>query len=371
MASMIDPIDARDSAAIRVARVLCIFFMMSAHIPGAYGVSYVLQGDGAIVGELWIDILGRASVAVLSLVSGFLLVGALEKFNPIQIVKDRFRVLIMPMITWNLILLLMVLGASAVGVHLGLKLPAATPLGLANALTGVLGASFNSPLSFLRDLFVASLLLVLFWRPIRRHLMLALVIVLGLSVFELTAPVVLRPTILLFMLGGCALRVNRIQLSEMARAKPLFCGILCSGLVFLACHFAGTDQGPIAALENIAKRVALSFAMIALALAIGRSSHVQAVFDLFEPVAFLAYLSHTILAKLIWVLMGGVGVDIMGPSYLIYFFTAPALVFILCLPMRWIIDFLPAPLPVLVKGKPSRKSWRFVRSRSSQPPFPS
>ncbi|MGJ8585065.1 MAG: acyltransferase family protein [Marinosulfonomonas sp.] len=370
MATMVNPIHARDSAAIRVTRVLCIFFMISVHIPGAYGVSYVLQGDGAIFGDIWIRILGRASVAVLSLVSGFLLVGALEKCRPVQVLRDRFRVLIVPMIAWNLILLFLVFVATVANVQGGQALPAATPLAVVNAVTGFFGASFNSPLSFLRDLFVSSILILVFWQLIREHLTLALGVVLVLAIFDFTAPIVFRSTILLFMLAGCSLRVNQIQLSALVRIKPLFLGVLCGSAVYLVSAHAGMDVGPIAEIENIAKRVVLVFFMIALAVAIGQNRMAQAVADRFAPVVFLAYLSHVILGKLIWIVMSALGVDVMGPSYLIFFFAAPALIFILCLPMRWFVDLLPAPIPVLVKGKPSRTPWSVMPLSTKLPFFP-
>lgn len=344
-------VHARDSAAIRVARVLCIFFMMSVHLPGAYSASFITQGDGAIIGEIWLNFFGRASVAVLSLVSGFLLFGSLEKSRPMQILRDRLRVLVLPMITWNLITLVLIFGATVVGVQVGLEFPAWTFPDMTNALTGVLADSINLPLDFLRDLFVSSALLALLWRFIRRHLWVVFGIVLLLTVFTLTAPVVFRPTILLFMVAGCLLRANHIQLGTMAMPKPLICGLLGSGIVYLICHFMGMQDGPIAEIENLAKRVIMTFAMIAVTVAIGGNNKVQTFLERFEPVAFLAYLSHVILAKVIWVVMSAAGLTMMAPSYLIYFFTAPTLIFVIALGLRSVIDTMPAPLPVLLKGK--------------------
>ena len=66
-----------DSAAIRATRVICIFLMMSVHlVPGPSGVSFVTHGPGAPIGDVWLGYFGRASVATLSLVSGFLVAGS-------------------------------------------------------------------------------------------------------------------------------------------------------------------------------------------------------------------------------------------------------------------------------------------------------
>ena len=92
-------------------------------------------------------------------------------------------------------------------------------------------------------------------------------------------------------------------------------------------------------------------AAITLSLVIGAYPRIQAVFDRYEPVAFLAYLSHFLLVKVIWIGMSLAGATLMGAGYLVYFFIAPALVFLVARAVYPLIDVLPAPLPVLIKGK--------------------
>ncbi len=344
-----------DSAAIRTARVLCIFFMMSVHLfPGPSNASFVTGGDGAIVGAIWLTFLGRASVATLSLISGFLLIGAVEKYPPTKIIQGRLRVLIVPMIAWNLVMLLAIVGASLVGLSIDRGVPQLTPLAMINALTGAFGPSINLSLFFLRDLFVSSALLIIIWRYIKDYLGWALAIVLILTVFELTAPVIFRPTILLFMLAGCVLRAKGIPLITLANGQWMFLGILLSAGIFAMCQFTGAADGPGAAVQNISKRIMLVFATIAVAVAMARSARLQLFFDRLEPVVFLAYLSHVLIAKVIWIVMSGVGVTLMGPSYLVYFFATPMLVFLIAFPMRVVLDALPSPVPTIFKGKSPR-----------------
>ncbi|MEL7454414.1 MAG: acyltransferase [Pseudomonadota bacterium] len=346
----------RDSNAIRIVRVLCIFFMTSVHlVPGPSNPSFISQGSGEIIGDIWLSFLGRASVATLSLISGFLLVGALEKYSVAHIIRDRARVLLIPAATWNLLMLVALLGFTTMGASVNRALPPLTPLGMTDAITGLFGPSINLSLFFLRDLFVSSALLVLLWRCIRSHLALALAAVFVLTVFELTAPIIFRPTILLFMLMGCALRAKRFPLSSFAVPKTVICGLLCSGAVWLGGSFIGVHDGPGAEILNIAKRTMLVFAMIAFSVALGRSKAVQAFFDRLEPVAYLAYLSHVMLSKLIWIAMSAAGLTLTEPSYLFYFFAAPVIIFAMALPLQRLINALPGCLPTLLKGKPAPK----------------
>ena len=341
-----------DSAVIRVARVLCIFFMMSVHIfPGPSNASFVTHGEGAFIGFVWLTFLGRASVTTLSLVSGYLLVSALQKYRLEQIARDRARVLLMPMAFWNMITLIAMLISTAMGISLSGRILPVTLFEIINSITGLFGPSINLSLFFLRDLFVSSMLLALLWRYIQDHLEVTLVAVVVVTVFDLTAPVVFRPTILLFMMAGCALRVKRIHISSLAVPQTLVYGLLISGAVYLVCTFIALDTQPIVEVKNIAKRTMLLFVIIALAVAIGRSKHLQSLFDRLEPVTFLAYLSHTLLAKLIWIAMSAAGINLMERSYLIYFFTAPIIVFFIALPMQRLILTLPALPQILLRGK--------------------
>ena len=175
--------------------------------------------------------------------------------------------------------------------------------------------------------------------------------VLFLTVFEATAPLVFRPSILLFMLAGCALRVRGVGLAALAAPRHAIPGALAALAVFVLCTAFAEGSPAVAQMANIAKRALLVFGVVALAFAIGRHHGLQAFFDRFEPVAFLSYLSHALLAKVIWAVMAGAGVTLTAPSYLLYFAGAPVLVFLLALATRPVVDALPGPLPLLIKGK--------------------
>ena len=209
--------------------------MMSVHlVPGPSGVSFMTDGAGSLIGEIWLGFLGRASVATLSLISGFLLVSSFEEHSVLRIARDRGRVIVVPMMVWNLTGILAILLGSLAGINVAEIMVAEllSPLALLNGITGLLGPTVNLSLFFLRDLFVSSLLLALLWPLLQRHLGLALVAVLVLSVFDATAPVIFRPSILLFMLAGCALRTGGLGLDALAAPRLA----VPSALAALAVH---------------------------------------------------------------------------------------------------------------------------------------
>ena len=106
-----------ESAQIGICRVLCIFFMMSVHVsPGLGQASLVSTGSLAWLGTLWGDFLGRASVAALSFISGYLLIRTAAEAPLASVARRRFRTLVVPMLSWTLIFCLLRIGkATALG----------------------------------------------------------------------------------------------------------------------------------------------------------------------------------------------------------------------------------------------------------------
>ena len=89
-----------ESTQIRNSRVPCIFFMMSVHVnPGLHTASVISTGSFAGLGAIWVDLLGRASVAALSFISGYLLIRTASGRTLTTVARRRFQTLIIPMLT--------------------------------------------------------------------------------------------------------------------------------------------------------------------------------------------------------------------------------------------------------------------------------
>ena len=100
------PLDSRTSIAIKICRVLCIFFMVFVHVnPGhdSYNNLDEISLTFFTLKTLLSDILGRASVPALSLISGFLAIHTLQRHSYGNYAIGRFRTILLPMVTWNTI----------------------------------------------------------------------------------------------------------------------------------------------------------------------------------------------------------------------------------------------------------------------------
>lgn len=335
--------------------------MISVHLVGGPYASFLPASSFAPFFEFWILYLARASVAALSFISGYLMAELLDRSQFTRLTLGRARVLLIPMAVWNLVTIAAILVAHSAGFSFvadrvdGLD----TPMKLLNAVTGLNGPTIDLSLFFLRDLFVSGALIALCWPAIRRTPLIAVGVVLVLTTFDLTAPIVFRPAILLFLLIGCVARDNGIRLSRMVRPDVVVVTLAGWAVVYFLLPWLvdgigltmGKDSLPIRNLKDVTKRAGLVVAVLCIGYYIGRGK-LRPLFDPLAPVAYLSYLSHGIVVKLIWWIMAFAGIRLATPSYLLYFFMAPLLVFLLALLALPLIDRLPPPLPALIKGKP-------------------
>ena len=130
------------SDAIKVSRVFCIFFMSYVHLH-FFGLDLYGSEIYMAVRAIIVDVLGRSSVPLLSIISGFLAWGIFQRKRNSDVFKDRARKILVPMILWN-----------SVGVFL-LFLKSEAPQGveLLNGIFALAGPGVYAHLDFLRDIY--------------------------------------------------------------------------------------------------------------------------------------------------------------------------------------------------------------------------
>lgn len=160
--------DEEVSQRIRLARVLCIFFVVYAHTyigqPQAAALAFDLDGAINLLKLILRDGFARVSVPLLGLISGYLAVDSYRKRGHRDIVRRKLDSLIYPMVLWSAAMLAVYAAAGLASgdtAFLREELPGSW-LGWLNALLGISQAPFNGPLHFLRDVFVCFLLLPAF-----------------------------------------------------------------------------------------------------------------------------------------------------------------------------------------------------------------
>lgn len=197
------------SQIIRTGRVLCILFMMTVHVwPGGGRILGAdVPGWQHVFFVVVVDHFGRAAVPLLGVFSGLLMGLVYTRASKLSaIVGKKAMTLIAPIAFWSVPLIVMSFGANVV---LGASEPVpVTLLDWLNALIGLIHPPANSPLHFLRDVFVMSIvaLIILWFCTINRAFAVAVSIAF-LYVQFWYEPFLLRSQIGLFYLAGLFLAV--------------------------------------------------------------------------------------------------------------------------------------------------------------------
>ena len=348
------------SKQIAILRPICVFFMMFVHVsPGFNPALY--SGVTLFSGVLIVEILGRASVATLSLVSGFLLASAAVHKSSITLIWARVRTIYVPMLIWSAIFML---AAQAGYLFAGVATTASKSMDglpmsriILEKLMFIYGSPASAALGFLRDLTVSSVLVILLLRiPRKEVLWVASIGVLALSLYGGMAPLVYRPTILLFMLLGVAMYQMQRSLS-VPKAIIILAAVVLAVITFQAfvdinAADAGTQNTLTVNALNIAKRASLTVlvlwfgSMLVMTRLGARLSGIGAH-------VYLAFLSHTTILPVLWVLwLRAIGNEEHW-AYPIFFICAPICIIALAFVMGKVISALPTPIQIGLRGKAS------------------
>lgn len=308
------------SEAIRIARVVCIFFMMSVHVwPGA---SLILAANApaflSASYEFVINYLGRGSVSLLSVVSGYLFAVSLKNRSPdpARILRRKFETLIIPMIVWSLALLVMKLGyAAAVGAPHTLATSANEWINLFLALTA---PPANAPLAFLRDIFACVALCLIVYPVFRKSRVVALAALAAINFadFALGGVLLLRPAILTFY--GLGIVVAVAGVNPLASRWPLTLVLLAvDGLV--RSTWASGIAADFGVLLNIGHRLAIALLMWALSLwIVAHARGLKALILTIEPSIFVIFCSHMLTIGLAGRALSALGTGPDQPVYALF-----------------------------------------------------
>lgn len=343
-----------ESAQIEVLRALCITMMMWVHVsPGISNPSFVNSGDHAWIGAALGDFLGRSSVSVLSFVSGYLIWTGAIRLPFGKFFSRQIRTIFLPMVIWGQIFILLLLAKSALTGEAPNQLQAVspTPLGILDQIVGLTGPTANLSLFFLRDLLASSLILWLLRPAVARWPLAVLCAVLVWGMFLPTAPVVFRPMILLFFVGGAVMARLGGQIDAISRPVVALPLAAMAYLVYLLLPHLPLPE-PDSAAEAMAtiKRVSVSFLMLAVSRSIVRHCH-PAWMVRYGKYMFLCYLTHMPMIGLLWAVWSHLVGTPQDASYLAFYLLAPIACVSLGLAAGRLMDGLPADLQCLLRGK--------------------
>ena len=348
--------------------------MMSVHVPpGLEQPSAITTGSYTLFGQVWGDLLGRASVATLSFISGYLLWRSLRGATLGTVAKRKFMTLIVPMLTWNLILIALLVAAAALTGEESERLSLTSVSDVLATFTGLTGPTANVSLFFLRDLFVANLLVWVLAPVLGRFPILSLAALAIVTVFDLAEPLVFRPAILFFIAMGL-IAAQRVERLASLCGPRLVLPALAMVLLGYVLAVAAPDMGePGEEARNLLLRSLLVLLVLPLALWLARTSLGTALLWL-ERRIFETYLIHVPLISVLWVPWRSAFGPATTDSYVIFFVLAPIAALAAANLFGVMADRLPRTLQIALRGKPlaagirpapaSRRSESQARSQS-------
>lgn len=340
--SLVEPVRER----IALVRLLCIGCMIYVHVPGN-AVAEAVRGvsvpfASAALQSLVIEGPGRASAALLSLVSGVLTAVALSRGTPTALYRRRFRSIVLPMLLWSgttialFTLASLLLRQDLLGFVGATRVQTLTSY--ADSILFLTDAPYGptTHLGFLRDLFVCMLLSPLLLLALR-HLGAAVLVALGaLYLFDVESVVVLRPLIVFAFAIGLWLVDRGARLDALDGRWPLWLALF---LVATAAVIASGTERALAsapslwfAERGLDLREAVFYPLTRLfggltiwtlaAKLVGTRWHVRLA--ALTPYVFVAFCSHYLVLSLLWSgalepLLG----DSTNPLFLPWFVIAP------------------------------------------------
>ena len=356
---------ARTSAAIGVARVVCILGMVYAHAWTGLGGDALAAAHGTPQGVLrWllVEMFGRSAVPLLGMISGWLAAGSVVKRSYAGFLMSRARTILAPMVLWNALAVMLVSGAALSG---WINAPVPTGWGdWADELLCLGGPSdINVQMPFLRDLFVCMAAAPLLARLPRGWLLAVAGLALAWSVSGVSVPLLLRPSILAFFAVGMLARRERLE----ARVGALPIAALAVPFVALALAAAQVEAAGLAppawasGVLDIALRFAAGAFFWAAAWRIARRAPADWLLKA-EPFAFLMFCAHVTMIWLVGPLIGRVTGPLGSPLYPLFLIVQPPLVLLATVGVgRTLVRLAPAAAKVLSAGRLP------ARARSSLP----
>lgn len=347
---------ARVSAAIGVARVICILGVVYVHAwTGRGGSEMASAAPQAVMRWLLMELLGRSAVPLLGMVSGWLAVSSVGKRSYLSFIAGRARTILAPMILWNGLAILLVSGAACIGL-ISAPIPSDWRWVGNEVLSLASPNEINVQMPFLRDLFVCMAAAPLFVRLPRAALLAVAGAVIAWTLSGVAFPLLLRPQILLFFVVGILAR--REGLETRAAAAPLSLLAIPYALLALAAAWAGASaeaHGVAPAWLTAGLDLSLRFAAgvffwaLAWRLAAGSAG---AVLLKAEPYVFLMFCTHLIMIWLAGPLIGRATGPLGSPLYPLYLLAQPALVLMAAIGVgRLLVSASPAAARILSGGR--------------------
>lgn len=372
------------SLRIRVARPLCIFFMVWVHVnPGIAEFDPFTHSLGFAdwYRFFFADGVGRTSIGLLAIASGFLAISTGRVFPFSAFAKKRVRSLLIPMVAWSAILLMAYLAGEQVKEGY-LEQQVGEPWSWAHVpdwLFGITDHPANFPLGFLRDLFLCALLTPVFVLAMRKLAVPVLAVLFVLMVTHAPTPF-LGNNIPMFYALGVWLALNG---QSMEGWIDRHAGKVIAAFLIYAAFITGFRFYTVMQDNALFQPVFLGFlevqrlfgaaAFWAIAGLISRQSW-RSLITRFEPYAFFVFCSHIIFSTVFWIPYSAIIGGYYSPTYPLFFSVTPVLVYVAAVLTALFLAKYMAPISTVLNGGrplPKQGLKELLRKPDSPPTPPS
>lgn len=344
MSAVAPPIDQEMQQRIAMARMICVLCMIFVHVPdgdtGATLYAFAADGFGVVVEGLLVEGPGRASAALLSVISGYLAATTLMKRSAsvTALYRRRFVSIVLPMVFWASVTYFVYwLVSQARPTFINDADSWLDKLNIIFFITETpIGATMH--LGFLRDLFVCFLLSPILL-PLIRHvawLVLPAMLAFYLMVHSSAAVIILRPLIIFAFCIGIFLATRKLRLNAIDRYWPLFALLAVAATLAIMLENGGAFDAAVhrfAAMgmefdETVLYPLGRLFGSLAIWTMIPMltGGHFHSWVERRSPYLFAAFCSHYLILTLIFF---GVWSPLFGgrdeTAFLFWFLMAPLL----------------------------------------------
>ncbi len=207
-----------------------------------------------------------SAVPLLSMISGWLFFKRTDFTLAfyLGLFRRRARSILLPMVTWNLLILALFLGIHAVDRNsdlldiVGYDMSDLGPQAIVNALLGITRHPINFQFWFLRDLLLTILVSPLLGVALRRLPVLGLLFLFAVWIGDFTLGIFFRTDVVFFFYLGGYIRVHEVRLPEFSPRVTVLLVLffaLAAGARTLAPLFLDTESPDVAFLLGIATRL--------------------------------------------------------------------------------------------------------------------
>lgn len=343
---------------IAVARVICILGIVYVHAWTGLNINELrAQGSSwhSLLYWVLIELLGRSSVPLLSIVSGWLVASSLQRRSVGAFWGGKAKSLLLPMVLWNLIAIAIIVPLASIGVMYAPQPAFGWPM--INEIFHISApGEIDVQNAFLRDVFICMLAAPLLTRMPTALLAVVFAFALAWCVEGWKLYVLLRPQILLFFLiGMCVCRFRLERSAERLPMWPLTMIFLLmgTGKIWLSLkgqHYQLSFAEEIAMFDNGLRLVAALFFWKAADLL--SRSRLSGLIRQFEPYSFLFFCSHVLLIWLIGPSIGPLFGRFGEPGYPLFLLLQPFIMLAGAVMLgRGLIRLSPAAANILSGGR--------------------